>query len=217
MKIYITNVGSGKTLNFPIGNKKYDGIIGIVQKSNEFGNKYPKSDIEQDKLFNLIYENSNFKVKELIYLEANDSILNIGIKIISKLNEIEQKTDEKIKYHIETSQSYKKLGQILIILSQIISEKIDKLTFTRHDGNFDLMPLIGLKLSKNQFEVLKNYYNGSKNSNWNGKISRNSYVLNYDGFRNYLYRIIHELKNMGLINRDNNRVTDFGRLILKTR
>ncbi len=209
MLIYLTNVGSGKTLNFPIGNKKYDGIIGIIQKSKEFGLKYKKSEIDQDKHFNLIYKNSNFKVKELVYLNADDTIYEIGFKILSKISEIKNAT-----FHIETSQSYKKLGQILTILSQLIYKKVEKLSFTDSEENMEILPVIGLRLTKNQIEVLKNYYEGSKNINWKGKISRNEYVFNYKGHRNYLYRIINELKSLGLIDSETNRVTDFGKLYI---
>jgi len=214
MLVYITAIGSGNTLSYPIG-KNYDGIIALAEKSQTYGLKYHGAKVDQDEHFHLIYNKANFQIKELIILEEEDSTYTIGHKILTQIFEL-MKTYPDIQFHIELAAGYKMLAHILNLLSHIISDNVQMISFAKHDQSLEILPCINLGLSPRTLEVLDGYYQGTKNSLWNGKISKNDFVFDYQDHKNYLYRIINDLKRMGLIN-ENNRVTDFGKLFIHFR
>lgn len=213
MLIYITPIGSGKTLTYPIGKDKYNGIIGIAESSEVYGLNYNGGDnISQDKHFQLIYEKTDYLVKKLVIVHGGETIYDISKKIITEMITAIKK-NPNVKFHIELSPGYKKLPHILVLISHILFDKIDLITYST-GVDIEVFPKIDVNLSNKELEILEKYYKASLLPDWNGKISRNEYVFTYNGQKNYLYRIINNLKKIGLIN-DRNRVTDFGKLYIE--
>jgi len=213
MLIYITPIGSGKTLTFPIGKKNYDGIIGLAENSEVYGLNYQNTAaISQDKYFQLIYEQTDYSVKKLIIIGSSDTIYETAKKIITEIIEV-KKQNPSTKFHIELSPGYKKLPHILMLVSHILFDDVELITYNQ-GTDLEIFPKIKINLSAKELEILKKYHLGTQDGDWNGKISKNSYVFTYEGQKNYLYRVINNLKEIGLIN-DNNRVTDFGKLYIE--
>lgn len=216
MLIYVTAIGRGITLKYPIGKKDYDGIIGIVEESTIFGKKYKTTkniEIEQDIKFKAIYDNTDFKIHDLIIIPPKLNLYDMGKLILDNIID-KIRTYNNIKFHIELSQGYKELPHILMLISQIFPKNINKITFTRYDNSEQRFPISKIKLTKNQLEVLREFQKGMKCTHWNNKIVTNPYIHNSDKHKKYIYKVLKDAKEQGYMSKDNN-FTDFGKLILE--
>ena len=214
--VYITPVGSGKTLSHPIENK-YDGIIAIAENSENFGlnykNSHKKEKVSQDELFKSVYSSINYKINELIITKTNDSLFNTGSKILDVIYNI-LKDNPKTKFHIELSPGYKELPHILQLISQFISENVEKITFTKFNKIEQKFPINKIKITKEKIEVLKEFEKGRFSEKWNGKVISNPYLHSKDSKHlKYVYRILKESVRNGYLN-DNYALSDFGKLVI---
>ncbi len=214
MNIFVSAIGSGNTLNF-VHNKNYAGIIAISENIEKFGLFYARGgkteNLSQNDVFKTKFAGTDYKIKELLEINGNMSSNEAGSIIMDKLDEIKN-SNPKAKFHFEISAGYKKLGHLLTLISYIRKD-IYKLTFLNFDGTLESLPLINIKLTKDQNAIFTGYAGNCK-SDWNGKIASNKFIFDYRGNRKFPYRVIKHCKEMGLID-DNNYPTEFGKLYAK--
>ncbi len=210
MKIFVTAVGSGKTLNFP-HNKSYGGVLAIAEKTENFGLNYRNGKLNQKEIFDEKYLGTKYDFCDLVVVNSGERVLDMGSSIMEKLDSIKKKFSNA-KFHLEISAGYKMTGHVLTLISYIRSD-IFKLSFLKHDGEQEILPLIEVKMSDDQKRVFRGYVEKCT-PGWNGKIASNEYIRNYSKNRKYPYRVVHDAKLMGLVD-EKNRPTDFGRLFVK--
>jgi hypothetical protein len=211
MKFYVTAIGSGKSLNYP-HQKKYDGVLALVENTKDFGFKYKgKDDLKQDKIFYSKYDGTNYEYKRWLQIDSWQSTYNIGKQIITELDNI-KKQYPSVKFHFEISAGYKRIGSILTLISYIRNSDIYKLTFLSHENVAETFPIIKIDLHPKEREILEGFRKGIE-PGWNEKINMNKYVLTYPKDKKYVYKILKKCKEMGILD-ENNRVTDFGNLYL---
>ena len=211
MEFYVSAIGSGNTLNYP-HQREYDGVLALAENTREFGFNYKgKEELRQDKIFYSKYDGTEYKYKKWLQIDSWDTTYNIGRKIINEIDNI-KKEFPKVKFHFEISAGYKRIGNILTLISYIRSYDICRLSFLNHDNIAEILPIIKIELHKKEKEILEGFRGGIY-PQWNGKINMNKYVLTYPRDKKYVYRVLKKCKGMGLLD-DNNRITDFGNLYL---
>lgn len=209
MLVYLCPIGSGKVLNHIHGSNEYCGILGIIEKSPQFGLFYQNNKIDQKEVFDNKFIGSSYKIQETIVVDTNSSLYSISSKILDKMDEIIS-NDSNVKFHIETSAGYKSIGQILILISSFRSKNISKATFSDINMGQIEFPVNEIKLTNTEKKLLKEYFNNC-DSNWNGKIISNNFVRNYKGNKKFLYRVYSKCRKLGLMD-EKNKVTDLGKL-----
>lgn len=222
MKFFITAIGSGNTLNYPHQNG-YKGVLALAEKTDRFGLYYvknydknvdfTKNRLSQDKLFYSRFSGTEYKYHKWLKIETKETIYQIGSIIIKEMDEIKNKFPS-VKFHIEISAGYKRIGHILTLISYIRSESISKLTFMDHNGQEIILPIIKTNLHKKEMEILRGFNKGTKKADWNGSINLNEYVLKYPIDKKYIYTVLKKCKSMGLMN-EKNKLTDFGNLLIE--
>jgi len=210
MKVFLTAVGSGNTLNYP-HNRNYSGIIGVIALSETYGENYKQEN--QSEIFDLKLGGTDYEILEKVKIEKSMSFYEVGSEVIKKIDELIKK-NKSIKFHIETSASYKLIGHSLTFVSSLRRKYVSRLTFLDHNHKFCDLPIIEINLSKAEKEIFENYIKAQEKTPANNKISKNEFVLAYQGNKTYLYRILNKLKRKGLIS-DENKITDFGKLYLE--
>ncbi|MFP4401776.1 MAG: hypothetical protein ACLFPL_00955 [Candidatus Nanoarchaeia archaeon] len=213
MLIYITAIGSGHSAKIPIGMKKYNGIIGIIEETKAMGKRYKSQEMDQDKVFDFLYSNSQFEVIEKCIIKADESIYSKIKQLLDTILTIIHKYPNA-QFQIELSQGYKELGHILTIVGRLLYKHIHSITFLRYDGSLVKFPNSEFTISKEKFEVLKGFYEGTKDTQFNGRIATNKYMHSGSKHRKYIYAVLKWCKEQGIMD-ENNYVTDFGRLLLE--
>lgn len=210
MRIYISAIGSGHTLNYP-HQHNFQGVLGFALKTDDRGTVY--KDVDQLEIFKSKFENTKYKYLKRVDTNVNESIFKIGSDIIDEMDFIREKFPTA-KFTIEISPGYKRFGSILTLVSYIRNECIESLTFSKYEDSIEILPIIKLELEKRKKEILLNYSKGF-DERWIGKINSNKYIREYNGDRKYLYKVIANAKKMGFINPKDNKFTEFGKLYLK--
>lgn len=214
MLVYITAIGSGHSAKIPLQDKKYDGVVGIIEQTKQFGKTYKNQEVEQDTLFDLLYdEKEKFDVLEKCIISSDDSIYSKSKLILETIDSI-VKTHKKVKFHIELSQGYKELAHILSLIARMRYKHIDKVTFLRYDKSIVRFPNSEFSISKDKYIVLKGFHEGTKDSQFNGKIATNKFMYSSTKHRKYIYAVLKWGREQGLI-AENNYLTDFGLLALE--
>lgn len=214
MLVYITAIGSGHSAKVPIQDKKYEGVIGIIEQTKQFGKTYKNQEVEQDTLFDLLYdEHQSFKVQEKCIIQSDDSIYHKSKSILETIDSV-IKNNSKVKFHIELSQGYKELAHILSLIARMRFKHIEKVTFLRYDKSLVRFPNSEFSISKDKYIVLKGFYDGTKDTQFNGKIATNKFMHSSTKHRKYIYAVLKWGKEQGLI-AENNYLTDFGILALE--
>ena len=214
MLVYITAIGSGHSAKIPLqNNKKYSGVLGIVERTKQFGTTYKNQEIEQDTLFDLLYKDAEFDIIQKCIIQSDDNIYHKGKALLDNIDNIVTKYP-KAKFHIELSQGYKELAHILSLIGRMRYKFIDSITFLRYDKSLMKFPNSEFSISKDKYVVLQGFYEGTKDSQFNGKIATNKFMYSSTKHRKYIYAVLKWGKEQGLI-ADNNYFTDFGRLALE--
>ncbi|MFT4243980.1 MAG: hypothetical protein ACMXYB_00815 [Candidatus Woesearchaeota archaeon] len=213
MLIYVTAIGSGYSAKTPIGDKKYEGVVGIIEETKQSGKKYKNQAVDQENVFDLLYADTNFTLIEKCVIKSDLSIYHKS-KLLLDLFQLIIKKHPKAKFHIELSQGYKELGHILTIIARLMYKHIEKITFLRYDTSIVKFPNSEFAISKEKFDVLKGFYEGTKDSHFNGKIATNKYMHSGEKHRKYIYAVLKWCKEQGILD-DKNYVTDFGKILIE--
>ena len=213
MLVYVTAIGSGHSAKVPIGTNIYGGVVGVIEETKQFGKTYKNQELEQDKLFDLLYADTDFELITKCNVLSDENLYLKGKVIIECIDEIIKKYP-KAKFHFELSQGYKELAHILSLVARMRYKYIDKVTFLRYDKSMIRFPNSDFSITKDKYAVLDGFYQGTKDTQFNGKIATNKYMHQSPKHRKYIYAVIKWGKEQGIIG-ENNYITDFGRLALE--
>lgn len=214
MLVYITAVGSSHSIKVPIQDKKnYSGIVGVIEETQRFGRTYKNQEIGQDALFDIIYQDTDFEIKQKCIIKSDYNLYFKGKVILDTLDAI-IKTYPKVKFHFELSQGYKELAHLLSLIARMRYKHVSKITFLRYDKSMIKFPNSDFSITKDKYTVLEGFYEGTKDTQFNGKIATNKYMHSSTKHRKYIYATLKWGKEQGLID-DKNYFTDFGRLALE--
>ena len=213
MLIYLTAVGSGHSAKIPLQDKKYKGIVGIIEQTQQFGKVYKNQEVGQDTVFDVLYAESGFDILQKCIISSDDSLYTKSKTILNTIDTIitQHKT---VKFHIELSQGYKELAHILSLIARLRYNYIEKVTFLRYDKSMIRFPNSEFSISKDKYVVLKGFHEGTKDSQFNGKIATNKFMYSSTKHRKYIYAVLKWAKEQGLLG-DSNYLTDFGQLALE--
>lgn len=198
MKILISTLWEGNSVPFVINNKKPDEIFFLMDdhKTRQESFKKIKS------LFKAI---SIQEIKVNVY-----DMVEMTREVSKKIDSI----SEEDEVFICISEAMKPMSLSLMYASYLYSDKVEGIYYVMQEtGEIIKYPLLDLNLKNGRKEVLKiiNKLSGDKQG-----IKRSDIVEKAKGIlqKSACYENLNELIRMGFVNKEDNRLTMFGKISL---